>query len=56
VWLNKSFGEWDKKEEEVNNDIDEQDEDELIEEIRKEPDAPVGAEERSPKPKLLNQT
>ena len=55
VWLNKSFGEWDKKDEEVNNEIDEQDEDELIEEVRKEPDAPVDTEERSPKPKLLSQ-
>jgi hypothetical protein len=54
VWLNKSFGEWDKKVEEFNNEINEQDEDELIEEIRKEPDAPVDDEEKSPKPKLLN--
>ena len=54
VWLDKSFGECVKKDEEVNNEIDEQDEDELTEEIRKEPDAPVDAEERSPKPKLLN--
>ena len=55
VWLNKSFGEWDKKDEEVNTEIDEQDEDEFIEEVRKEPDAPVDTEERSPKPKLLSQ-
>ena len=52
VWLKKSFGEWDKKVEEVNN---EQDEDELIEEIRKEPHASIDAEEKSPKSKLLNQ-
>ena len=55
VWLNKSFGEWDKKDEEVNAEIDEQDEDELIEEVRKEPDTPVDTEERSTKPKLLSQ-
>ena len=38
-----------------NNEIDEQDEDELIEEVRKEPDAPVETEEMIPKPKLLSQ-
>jgi hypothetical protein len=48
VWLNKSFAEWDKMVEEVNNKFDDQDEDEdkFIEEIKKEPDAPVDGEER----------
>jgi hypothetical protein len=32
LWLNKSFGEWDKKVEEVNNIFDDQDEDEGIQE------------------------
>jgi hypothetical protein len=53
VWLNKSFGEWNKKVEEVNNEFDEQDEnededeDDAIEEIRKESDTPVDVEEKS---------
>jgi hypothetical protein len=53
VWLNKSFREWDKKLEEVRNILD--DEDEVIEEIRKDLDAPVDAEEKSPDPKFLNE-
>jgi hypothetical protein len=53
VWLNKSFGEWNKKVEEVNHEFDEQDENEdedednAIEEIRKESDTPVDVEEKS---------
>jgi hypothetical protein len=45
----------DNKVEEVNNKFDEQDEDEneVIEEIRKEPDEPADSEEKSPEPKLL---
>jgi shikimate kinase len=50
VWLNKSFGEWSKKIEEVNNKFYEhnEDENEVIEEIRKEPDGTVDAGERNP--------
>jgi hypothetical protein len=46
VWLNECFGEWDEKFEEVNNKFDDQvdDEDEVVEEIRKEYNAPVGVE------------
>jgi hypothetical protein len=53
LWLNKSFGEWDKKVEEVNNIFDDQDEDEGIQEFRGDPDSPVDSEEKIPEPKLL---
>jgi hypothetical protein len=53
VCLNKR--QWNKKVEEVNNifDYQDEDEDEVIKEFKKEPDAPVDAEEKSPEPKLL---
>jgi hypothetical protein len=55
VWLNKSFRELYKNFEAVNNKFNNQDEDEdkVIEEIRKEPDETVDAEEKSPEPKIL---
>jgi hypothetical protein len=54
-----SFGELENKFEAVINIFDDHnededvDEDEVIEEIRKEPDSPVNAEEKSLEPKLL---
>jgi hypothetical protein len=53
----KIFGEWNKNVEEVNNKFDEQDEDadEVVEEIRNEPDAPVDSEEKIHETKLLHE-
>jgi hypothetical protein len=50
-----TLGKRDKKVEEVNSEFNEQDEDEdeVIEEIRKMPDEPVDNDEKSPEPKLL---
>jgi hypothetical protein len=55
LWLNKSFRELYKNFEAINNKFNNQDEDEdeFIEEIRKEPDETVDAEEKSPEPKIL---
>jgi peptidoglycan hydrolase CwlO-like protein len=55
VWLKKSLGKWDKKVEEVNSEFNEQDEDEdeVIEEIKKMSDEPVDDDEKIPEPKLL---
>jgi hypothetical protein len=53
VWINMIFRKSDKDILKVNIELDEQDEDELVEEIKKESDAPVDAEEKIPKPMFL---